>query len=460
VRSFRDPAGWVEDDGRHILRHVGAADSAATQALLDSALYAGLCADGWLVPAQRLPGEEAGPLRLEHRRITWPSYPFEWTAGMLADAGVLTLDLQARAWAQGYTLKDAAANNLLFDDGKPVFCDLLSLQRRAVDDAPGWEAYGQFVRHFILPLLAIEQCGRTPRDIFLAERDGLRAAALAPHLSWRRHAGLAMLLHVWLPARLERRRMAAPQAAPTAASTVAPARRSDGTPWLLDNLRRLVQRLDAGRRSGPSTWRNYTGNRDHYEQHELAAKRTCVEQLCRQQRPRQVLDIGANNGEFAELAARAGARVLALDDDVQALDALYRRTRDSGLPIQCLHANFARPSPATGWRLDETLSLPARLQGQFDLVLMLAVVHHLLVSERVPIDELMAAVAQCCTGTLVLEFVPRSDPRFIEIAGRNLPLYAHWSLEALLRAAAPYFSLSHREAISEHRQLLTLQRHA
>lgn len=454
--SFRDPSGHVLDDGSRILRHVHAQAQAQTRELLSSGLYHTLCAAGQLIPGTELADDGTAGMRLEHARLRWPSYPFEWTPTMLADAALLTLDIQEQAWAQGWTLKDAAANNVLFDGPTARFCDLLSLRRRHSSDPAGWEAYGQFVRHFVLPLLAIAELGRSPRDIFLAHRDGLKAAEVAAYVPWHAHWSLSMLLHVRWPARLERRRITHTQTA-GASRPGAGSPASDGTPWLLNNLRGFVQRLAASCR-GTSTWSEYTVNRDHYGDAELQAKRAAVAQLLQERHYAQVLDVGANSGEFSCLAAAQGSSVLALDDDINALDDLHRLARDDRLNIQCLHANMARPTPGTGWRLSETLPLPQRLEQQFDLVLMLAVVHHLAVTERLPLAQLFETIARYCREHLIIEFVPRDDPRFVEIAGANLGLYEGWTREAFVATAAPWFRVERSIRISEQRELLLMQR--
>ena len=451
--SFRDPDGNVEDDGRQVWRRVQAHAAAPTAGLLASPLLAELVRDGLLIGIEEQHPQPDGSLLLRHRRVEMPTYAFEWAPAMLADAARLTLEIQRRAWAAGWTLKDAATSNVLFEGCRPVFCDLLSLQKRQPADPPGWLAYGQFVRHFVLPLLAVAELGRTPRDVFLANRDGLRAAEIASFLPWYAHIGLAMWLHVRLPARLERRRIRHDQAAAGSAK----ASRADGTPWLLGNLRRFIDRLESQGR-GLSTWSEYTGNRDHYQAIELTAKRQAIESLAGEGRFARVLDIGANNGEFSLIAARAGAQVLALDDDVNALHDLHGQARRLNLPVQCLHANFAQPTPATGWRLGETLGLPQRFAGRFDLVLALAVIHHLTVTERLPTRQLFEVLADCCRDTLLLEFVQRDDPRFIELAGPNMGLYQHWDLPFVLSCAQPWFELQEQLRISEHRTLLRLRR--
>lgn len=452
--SFRDPAGSLQDDGERIWRTVHASHVAPTQALLASPLYDELTREGLLVPVIDQQLQANGSLRLEHPRVPLPTYPFEWSAAQLAAAGALTLDIQRRAWRAGYTLKDASAFNVLFLHSRPVLCDLLSLEARDTAGAGGWHAYGQFVRHYLLPLIAGREQGRSPRDIFLAHRDGLRALDLLPYMPWHRYWGLDALLHFRLPGWLEGRRTRRPLTA-KAGGQAAPAR--DGTPWLLDSLQRMLGRL-GGASTARTSWGDYVGNRDHYEEAALARKRSLVQERLAATRPTRVLDLGANTGEFSRLALQAGAEVVALDEDVVALDRLHRQAVAESLPLQALHANFARPTPPTGWRLGETLSLGQRLRGRFDAVLMLAVVHHLAVTERLPTAQIFSEIAALCTGTLLLEFVGTTDPRFIELAGPNLPLFESWSIERLVEDARPHFQLLATMEITPHRHLLEFKR--
>nr|WP_316640633.1 class I SAM-dependent methyltransferase [uncultured Roseateles sp.] len=460
--SFRDPDGFVQDDGQRIQRFIRPESAAATKDFLGSALYQSLVAAGQLIPAQDLQTKADGSLQLSHPRVPLPSYAFEWTPAMLADAALLTLDIQAAAWAAGWTLKDAAASNVLFDNCRAVFCDLLSFRRREEADQAGWVAYGQFVRNFVLPLLAVGKFGRTPRDVFLASRDGLRASEVAPFLPWHSHLGLSMLLHVSLPAWFERRRITSrANAAKPGSGTASRPGRHDASDWLLGDLRKFVQRLRQ-QRGATTSWSHYTENREHYGNSELGSKCAAVKAVLDGGHFSRVLDIGANSGEFSRLAVAAGCSVVALDNDLSALDELHQRAAQEGLPIQCLHANFARPTPATGWRNGETMGLAQRLRGQFDLVLMLAVIHHLAVSERLPLAQVFEEVAGHCSHSLLIEFVPLSDPRFIEIAGPNIELYKHWSLDGFIAAALPWFRLVRSLPIAggSERQLLLLEKTA
>jgi SAM-dependent methyltransferase len=180
-----------------------------------------------------------------------------------------------------------------------------------------------------------------------------------------------------------------------------------------------VARLEA--RS--SHWHRYTATRSHYGSADLQAKRTFIADAIAGTRPRRTLDIGANTGEYSEIAAGQGD-VVALDIDERSVAAIWARARQGRLPILPLVGNFGRPTPALGWRNRELESLLGRAAGSFDLVLMLAVVHHLRVTEGVPVAEQFDAVAAITRRHLLVEYVPVTDPMFAAIARGREPLYA------------------------------------
>lgn len=461
LRSFRDPDGFVTDDGVTISRTIVPAAAGRCRELLASRLYRDLVADRWLIPASGLTELADGRLLVLHPRVRMPVYPSEWTGSMLASAARRTLEIQSRAWQQGWTLKDAAASNILFDGDNPTLCDLMSLERRQACASSRWAAYGQFMRQFVIPLLLAIDTGVTPREVFLAHRDGLRASDVLDRLGWWCRLQPAVFLHVVLPAWLERRQ----RPAATHKATIRLPHAQPGLPtgdpvlWTLRSLQALVAGLSrtAHRKS---QWSEYERKRSHYAPTSLQHKRDFIEGQLRRQRPRHVLDIGANSGEYSLLALQGGAAVVALDDDAPVLDSLFVHAERRMPGLTCLHANFARPTPPTGWQLRESLSLQTRMSAAFDMVIAVAVLHHLLVTERLPVASLMEELHACCVGTLVIEFVARDDPKFIEIAGLNQVLYLDWSLDVFLKASAAWFEVIEQETLRDTptRTLLAMRR--
>ena len=150
---------------------------------------------------EALAGEVGAVVR--HERLAFPSYPYEWPAEMLHASGLLTLDLALAAFDEGLGLKDATPWNVLFRGPTPIFVDWLSVERRDAHD-PTWLPYAQFVRTFLLPLIAHREF-QTPLDqIFLSRRDGLE-----PEDVYRASGPLsrlkpALLAHATLPTWLAR----------------------------------------------------------------------------------------------------------------------------------------------------------------------------------------------------------------------------------------------------------------
>ena len=133
--SFRDPSGHVyEKDGR-IFRTVSAIAAPNYEFLTRTGVLTPLIDDGWLiecheVPPATLPGlPGATRYVVEHPRLPFVSYPYEWSFSLLKSAALFHLDFQMRALDAGAMLSDASAYNVQFIGAKPIFIDLLSLRR-------------------------------------------------------------------------------------------------------------------------------------------------------------------------------------------------------------------------------------------------------------------------------------------------------------------------------------------
>jgi hypothetical protein len=166
-----------------------------------------------------------------------------------------------------------------------------------------------------------------------------------------------------------------------------------------------------------------------------------------------VLDVGANTGVFSALAAEHGAQVAALERDAAAAESLYRMSVQSRLPIQTIHADLARPSPAVGWENRETSTLLHRLEAQSEMVLMLAVIHHLILMDQIPLSAILELAYSLTWRYLVLEWVPVSDPMFQSMMRGRDALYGSLCEDDLLQAGASRFHVLRRQPLSNGRVL-------
>ncbi len=461
-RSFRDPdATLIEHDGR-LIRAVRGHALDDFRRMLEDPVVRKWMDEGRIVRTRPLPRIETPPQFadfdgecFEHERLAFVSQPAEWAPEMLAAAGSLTLELARALLPRGWQLKDATPANVLFRNAEPVFVDLPSIVARESGSCL-WTARHQFETSFLLPLVASVEAGLPVAWTLLNPVSGLSHEALAGVLGGRRWLKPRLWRSVALPAALAARAAAAgtpPPAMRAANDQQARYILGRSLAGLERGLARCVMKLAA--RS--SHWQRYTTTRSHYGSADLESKRRFITDAIAGTRPRRTLDIGANTGEYSEIAASQGD-VVALDIDERSVASIWARARAGGLPILPLVGNFARPTPALGWRNRELESLLARAAGSFDLVLMLAVVHHLRVTEGVPVAEQFDAIAAITRRHLLVEYVPVTDPMFAAIARGREPLYPDCLRPEFETTLLARFQIERRHELSNGRVLYLARR--
>ena len=460
--SFRDPAAVLVHADQRLFRLVRPPAAAAFAAMLERPsvkrrMDSGSIVRTWPVAAGGLPPTLAGidGVVFEHERIPFVSAPCEWTPEMLAAAGRLTLEVGSELLGDGLQLKDATPGNVLFRGPEPVFVDLPSIVPREAG-ACLWIARHQFETTFLLPLIASAEAGLPLAWTLSHAPSGLSHEMLARILGWRRWSRPRLIGTVALPAALGSRSIAAADGPREMKS------KNDRQALFIlhrafRGLMRTLERWATAVRSGDSHWHGYTSSRSHYQATDLEAKKAFVAAAIDELDPDTVLDVGANTGEFSELAARR-ARVVALDVDERSVAAIFQRAREKHLPILPLVGNFGRPTPGLGWRNLEIPSFLDRARGCFDLVLLLAVVHHLRVTEGIPLDALFDEVAAIARGHVIVEFVPVGDPMFRALARGRESLYTDCSRPGFEAALSRRFSITRNVDLPNGRALYLARR--
>lgn len=448
--TFRDPAGSLSFEETRVVRRIDESARVSVLAFLGSSFCQRAQGRGDLVAATI--DDSAGALRLIHPRIPVPSYPWEWTPSQWLAAAELTLKLCEEALDEGWILKDATPLNVLFEGARPIFVDILSFEMRD----PGtsiWLAYGQYVRTFLLPLI-MHQKMSWPLSLTLFKRDGYEPLELYAALGWRQRLSRSAFWPIAVPALLEKRR--ADQLPAAAERRTDPEMATHILRRTLSGLRRRTRRaLPVHRSSG---WSEYRTSLSHYTHEESDQKREWVRSVLKDLRPERVLDIGANTGEYSALSSATGAQVIALERDQAAADRLFRMSSDKRESIQTIHADIARPTPAVGWDNLESLSLLQRLEGQCDLVLMLAVIHHLLLMEQIPLPAMITMCQRLTLRYLVIEWVPAEDPMYQSLMRGRQSLYGSLSEADLLAACLGRFEVLRQQTLGNGRVLFLFER--
>jgi SAM-dependent methyltransferase len=370
---------------------------------------------------QLVPFHFASETEIISPRVPFVTYPHEWCNAQFLDAAELTLALSEAALLSGHELKDASAWNVVFDGCRPVFCDHLSFQR--ISDRRWW-AFAQYIRHFILPLCLSKHRRLHARESLAISRDGMNPEVARNLMGLKRFATRYWLLMM--------------SSRPAATSGDAKAGRSGPTNhknlytttrWFLNGVRTL--------RHAKSTWLNYTAERNHYTPDAADVKYKAVETWLTALSPPWVIDLGCNTGEFSKLAVRAGSRVIAIDMDHESLQDLY--LSNQGEPIYPVFANFDDLSGGRGWAGSEFPGLIERLAQNSDLLMMLAVVHHLAISSAVPYAEIAAIAARLTSKHLIVELLDSSDPLVCQLASQRNRLPSEFSIAVQRQAFDRYF---------------------
>ena len=416
--SFRDPLSRVFVDEEIIWRGLTAQALDDYEALAESTFFTAALAQGDIVATERaadeaeLPGDWAAVLR--HERIGTLSYPYEWSFEMLRDAARLQLTLTRQALAESLITKDASAYNVQFVGSKPVFIDVGSFEKLRRGEP--WAGYRQFCELFLNPLY-VQALRDVPfQPLLRGHLDGITPGVAAAIIGSGGHFRKGVFTHVRLHARAERKYADADRDRDVRAEL----KRAGFGPALIDaqlrNLEKAIDRLRWSQQT--STWSSY-GDRGHYSDRDLNAKSSFVaDAVAAADGPAVVLDLGANDGHFSRVALDAGAAsAIAVDSDHLVVDRLYRQLRERGeRRILPLVVDLADPSPAIGWRSRERPSFVERMRP--DLVLCLAVVHHLALTNNVPLDEIVTFLGDF-EAPLVVEFPHRDDVMATRLLARK-----------------------------------------
>lgn len=399
--SFRDPCGFVYRRDGALYRQVNEPYRDEYAALKASGLLADLEEAGLLVAAPeddiRLAVAPGAVAVLRPKPLSFVSFPYEWPFGMLKDAALLTLNLQWRALDRGFVLKDASAYNVQLDEGRPVFIDTLSFERYVAGEP--WIAYAQFCRHFLAPLALIAKVDVRLASLLGEHLDGIPLDLAARLLPGRTKWSPGLLTHLHAHARAVGMDKSGP-------ARGAPRLSKNAMRGLIQSLRRTVESLRWEPRG--TEWADYYADTNYTDQGHESKRRIVAAWIADlSSANRTCWDLGANNGRYSRLAADAGLWTLAADVDPAAVEQAYRHVRATGAPnLHPLLFDLRNPSPGRGWEGRERAALFDR--GPADVVLALALVHHLAIGNNVPLPEVWSVLARCGRN-LIVEWVPKED---------------------------------------------------
>ena len=449
--SFRDPSGFLFTRGGVLYRQVNQLYKSEYNRLMESGLYEKLVKAGLLIPhteADVPPADQSMAFKvIQPERVSFISYPYEWAFSQLKDAALATLSLQKRALKTGMSLKDASAYNIQFRNGKATLIDTLSFE--IYQEGVPWVAYRQFCQHFLAPLALMAHVDVRLSQLLRAYIDGVPLDLASRLLPARTRLNFGLLTHIHLHASAQKRY------AGKAVSRPQPGRGMSkrSLVGLVESLEGTVRKLTW--KPAGTEWGNYY-EITNYTDAAFEHKKGLVSEWTARVNPALVWDLGANTGVFSRLASERGIPTVSFDIDPAAVEQNYRQVKSAKeqnlLPLVL---DLTNPSPALGWHNQERESFMERAPA--GMVLALALIHHLAISNNVPLPQL-ADFFHDMGQWLIIEFVPKSDSQVQKLLASRQDIFDHYNRLEFESVFSRRFDIQEAAQVRESERFIYLMR--
>jgi len=411
--SYADPSGRAFWWRGQLYRAINGERASLYRQLFDKGIVQHLVNKGLLIETELTSLQiDDYEMVLQHRELPFVSYPYEWCAAMLKDAAITIVNLEMELAQHGLTLQDAHPWNVLFDGPKPLYVDFGSIVPAQANAL--WPAYDEFCRFFVYPLrLIVQGHGRIARWLLHDDAQGVLKSDFTALVHERssvhlEHSAKRLLFTVKpiVPAPLR----------PKLKKVLALLKSTLSRPSFQSCSSRLgflqAVRRDVESISIPpvkTEWSNYYDDEfcTFLPSDGWTDKHHSVYKVLSDLKPRSLLDIGSNRGWYSQLAARLGVNVVAFDVDEMCVTQLFYDAREKDLTILPLVMDFRRPSP--GYGLCNQELAPAVQRLKCDMVIALALVHHLVFKSKLKFDQIVEGLSIFSNKSLLVEFIPRED---------------------------------------------------
>ena len=340
------------------------------------------------------------------------------------------------------TLKDANGFNVQFLEGKPIFIDTLSFDK--YKHGNGWIGYRQFCMFFLGPLLLMSKVDLRSNRFLQLFIDGLPldfVSSMLPKSSW---LNFGALLNIHMHSRSEKKFSQVVLSKQKKSVSV------NSILGLIDNLEGLISKLRI--KQTKTTWGDYYNN-TNYTPKAFKSKKSITSRFLDLSKPNKVWDFGANNGTFSRLV-KSNSQVISFDNDPLAIDQNYNYNKEQKIK-NCLPLimDLTNVTPSIGWNLKERLSLIDR--GPTDLVIFLALIHHLVISNNLSF-ELIANFLGRITKKLIIEFVPKTDSQVEKLVKNREDIFLEYNPVQFEKSFSEKFKIIALQKVADSKRVIYL----
>ena len=448
--SFRDPSGYIFQEGPVVKRVINPIYFPVYDALCKADFFSPLFKAKMLIPhVEQQRSAEA--IVLMPDQIDLMTYPYEWSFEQYKQAALLTLKLQNFALDRDFSLKDASAYNVTFHRGKPIFIDTLSFDFYQKDSP--WRAYKQFISHFFAPLVLAHYHGAQALKMMQTHIDGIPIALVASMLPKRAKLSPTLYTNIHLMAKMEAKHKDEYNPKSREIRLSKKSLRN-----LLRSLYDYINKLDLKEQS---EWGDYY-NKTNYQPESFRFKKEQIQKWIAGYSVRKVLDVGGNDGTFARVLLRDIDLAVVADIDHNAVALNYVQVQaNKEVKMLPLWFDVGQPSPGIGWSNTERDSILTRLSNWGpEAVLALAVIHHMTLSGNIPFDD-SARFFAALSSVLIIEFPKRDDSWVDSLLQRKREFinhFDHYNQEVFECAYQEHFTIEEKVEIPGSHRVLYLMK--
>jgi len=381
---------------------------------------------------------------LKHKKINGLTFCYEWTPDQFKSAALLTLDLQIQLLKNDMMLKDATPFNVLFENAHPIFIDLPSIVK--YQDGGGWPAFNEFLENFFYPLLTYHHFGIDIGKLTLGHLGRMTLEEAYPLLKSKSIFNWTIWKYIRIPHYLKGKVVASKNLNKIETKTIIPKE------IVLNNCKELKKTiLELNFKAPKGHWEDYTQDRT-YTSEDRNIKEEFIHS-CLKNKPilKLGIDVGANTGEFSKVLSKYVEHVIAVESNINCCNEIYKNSLIDNLNISTCLMDFSQPTPSLGWANTERPSFLERY-GKTDVILALAVIHHLRFSSNVPLDFIISLFAKI-SNKIIIEWVPLEDPMVKKLLERKENTYFDYTEDNFLKIFNSHFKPIHEIKLPQGRKL-------
>ena len=412
--SFKDSAARVVEKGGIYYRYIFQEYKKEYDHLILSGLYDELIARSLIISHTEELIDTADSLiykALKPEQLQFKSYPFEWSYSQWRKVLLAFIDINLIALKHGMLLKDATPYNFYLNKGNALLLDTSSFIFFHEPDY--WISYRQFCEEMLGPFALMHYNGHKWGRLTQASHNGFTLDFISQNLPFRSHFNLTCLLHLHLHAKSYHKQ--------NYKST------NEKSGLSIEKLNQLFIMLKVTISDWsaclvyPNHWHAYY-EKDIETPEYLNDKETFVKSLLANCHPKRVLDLGANTGKFSEIATQYAESVIALEYDETCVDEIESHiSENTNSNLNAVLGDLSESTPDFGLNGMEHQSIFKRAKS--DLVLALALVHHLALPKMIPFELISKILYEFSSCYVIVEFIENSDRKVKHLLKDNPRYY-------------------------------------